>query len=204
MYLMKASGTTYNRVLTRRMHAFRGRPSEIRDDELVMLSKNVADCSPTEPQVQYVAKVSLVRQARPGELDASFPGVEAGERWEYVVELYWPRKLERPFNLTAIPGFNSRRYAQVQAFAKLDPLDELSLLNHLVMASHSFPVDGLSAEERIELIGQLWNSLDPASAAPVGGELAAELDRREAEADVSPAAGEPWSDIHRALLRKLR
>ncbi len=72
------------------------------------------------------------------------------------------------------------------------------------MASRAFPVDALSAEERIELMGQLWNSLDPASAAPVSGELAAELDRREAEADTAPDAGDAWPDIHGALLRKLR
>ena len=72
------------------------------------------------------------------------------------------------------------------------------------MASRAFPLDALSAEERIELIGQLWNSLDPASAAPVTGELAADLDRREAEADATPEAGESWPEIHAALLRKLR
>ncbi|HEY4219383.1 MAG TPA: addiction module protein [Gemmatimonadaceae bacterium] len=72
------------------------------------------------------------------------------------------------------------------------------------MASRVFPVDALSAEERLELIGQLWNSLDPASAAPITGELAADLDRREAEADSSPEAGESWPDIHAALIRKLR
>ncbi len=53
-------------------------------------------------------------------------------------------------------------------------------------------------------MGQLWNSLDPASAAPVTEELAAELDRREAEADAAPDAGEPWSEIYAGLLRKLR
>ena len=72
------------------------------------------------------------------------------------------------------------------------------------MASHAFPLDALSAEERIELIGQLWNSLDPASGAPVTGELAADLDRREAEADAAPDTGESWPEMHAALLRKLR
>ena len=72
------------------------------------------------------------------------------------------------------------------------------------MASRAFPVDSLSAEERIALMGQLWDSLDPAIAAPVSGELAAELGRREAEADAAPDSGESWSDIHSALLRKLR
>lgn len=72
------------------------------------------------------------------------------------------------------------------------------------MASRAFPVDALSAEERIELMGQLWDSLDPASAAPISGDLAGELERREREADGSPESGDTWPDIHRALLRKLR
>ena len=72
------------------------------------------------------------------------------------------------------------------------------------MTAPLFSLDSLSAEERIELMGRLWDSLDPASAAPISGELATELDRREAEADAAPEAGEPWADIHLALLRKLR
>lgn len=72
------------------------------------------------------------------------------------------------------------------------------------MASRSLRVDELTAEERIDLMGRLWDSLDPAAAAPITAPLAAELDRREAEADASPESGETWPDIHAALLRKLR
>jgi putative addiction module component (TIGR02574 family) len=45
----------------------------------------------------------------------------------------------------------------------------------------TIPVNDLTAEERIELIGKLRDSLDPAAAAPITPALAAELDRREAE-----------------------
>ncbi|MDQ3696737.1 MAG: addiction module protein [Gemmatimonadota bacterium] len=73
-----------------------------------------------------------------------------------------------------------------------------------IMESRAIQVDDLSAEERIELMGRLWDSLDPAAAAPLTAGLAAELDRREAEADADPEAGETWPDIHSALLKKLR
>lgn len=66
------------------------------------------------------------------------------------------------------------------------------------------PLNDLTAEERIELIGKLWDSLDPAAAAPITPALAAELDRREAEADAAPEAGEPWSQIRDELRKKLR
>lgn len=72
------------------------------------------------------------------------------------------------------------------------------------MASRPIKVDELSAEERIELMGRLWDSLDPADAAPMTPELAAELDRREADADAAPEAGDAWPEIQAALLRKLR
>ena len=72
------------------------------------------------------------------------------------------------------------------------------------MATTSIPVDTLSAEERIELMGRLWDSLDPAAAAPITPALAAELDRREAAADLDPAAGSSWTDLKAELKGKLR
>ena len=65
-------------------------------------------------------------------------------------------------------------------------------------------VDDLTAEERIELMGTLWDGLDRALAAPITPALAAELDRREAEADTAPDAGDAWSEIRDGLRRKLR
>ncbi len=65
-------------------------------------------------------------------------------------------------------------------------------------------VDDLTAEERIELIGELWDGLDRALAAPITPALAAELDRREAEADAAPDAGEAWPEIRDDLRRRLR
>lgn len=70
--------------------------------------------------------------------------------------------------------------------------------------ARTIPVDDLTAEERIELIGKLWDSLDPALAAPVTPALAAELDRRETEADAAPEAGDGWPEIRDDLRKKLR
>lgn len=72
------------------------------------------------------------------------------------------------------------------------------------MASRAIPFEELSAEERIELMGRLWDSLDATAAAPITPELAGELGRREDESDASPDAGDSWPDIQSALLRKLR
>lgn len=72
------------------------------------------------------------------------------------------------------------------------------------MASLSIPVEQLTAEERLELIGRLWDSLDPVTAAPMTAALAAELDRREADADANPDAGQPWAEIKQEPFDKLR
>ncbi len=70
--------------------------------------------------------------------------------------------------------------------------------------TRSVPLDDLTVEERIDLIGKLWDSLDAAAAAPITPALAAELDRREAEADEAPDGGESWPDIRGELRKKLR
>jgi putative addiction module component (TIGR02574 family) len=70
--------------------------------------------------------------------------------------------------------------------------------------ANAISLDALTADERIQLIGKLWDSLDPAVAAPITPALAAELDRREAEADAAPDAGATWSDIRDDLRKHLR
>lgn len=66
------------------------------------------------------------------------------------------------------------------------------------------PIDNLTADERIDLIGRLWDSLEPAHAAPLTPALAAELDRREADADASPEDGESWPLLRDRLRDRLR
>jgi putative addiction module component (TIGR02574 family) len=65
-------------------------------------------------------------------------------------------------------------------------------------------MESLTAEERIELIGRLWDSLDPAAAAPITPGLAAELKRREAEADSDPEARIPWTTLRDTLRARIR
>jgi len=68
----------------------------------------------------------------------------------------------------------------------------------------AIPLDDLTAEARVELIGRLWDSLDPTLAAPLTPALAAELERREAEADRTPDEGEDWAEIRDELRKKLQ
>lgn len=131
MFLFKASGATYLQVMGQRIHAFQYPPAEVIGNELVLLSKNKEDCALLERQVQAVAKVCRVRPATAGELGQFFPGVEAAERWNYVVELYSMRPLSTPFNLAGVKGLNAKRYRTVQGFARLDRGDDHAILHHL-------------------------------------------------------------------------
>lgn len=54
--------------------------------------------------------------------------------------------------------------------------------------SKTIPLEHMTAEEHIDLMGRLWDSLEPDEAAPLNPGLAAELDRREA--DASPGEGQ--------------
>lgn len=60
-------------------------------------------------------------------------------------------------------------------------------------------IDQLSAEHRLRLIGEIWDSLTPETA-PIPDHHREELDRRLAAADADPAAGSPWEEV-RARLR---
>ena len=72
------------------------------------------------------------------------------------------------------------------------------------MVEQSQTLESLTAEERIALIGRLWDSLDPVAAAPVSPALAAELERREKEADSDPDAGIPWAALRDELRARIR
>ena len=72
------------------------------------------------------------------------------------------------------------------------------------MVERSQALESLTADERIALMGRLWDSLDPAAAAPLSPALAIELDAREAEADADPDAGIPWAAFRDELRARIR
>lgn len=65
-----------------------------------------------------------------------------------------------------------------------------------------FGLDRLSPEDRVELIGLLWDSLpDDAPFIPPDWHLR-ELERRIADAGANPGAGEPWEVVLARLSEK--
>jgi putative addiction module component (TIGR02574 family) len=71
------------------------------------------------------------------------------------------------------------------------------------MVDKSPILESMTAQERISLMGRLWDSLDAAVAAPMSPALAVELTRREADADADPEAGIPWQTLRDELRGRL-
>jgi putative addiction module component (TIGR02574 family) len=71
------------------------------------------------------------------------------------------------------------------------------------MASRPIAVDDLTTDERIELIGRLWDSLDAHAAAPMTDALRVELAKREGEADREPDSGESWEALRDRLRKRV-
>lgn len=61
-------------------------------------------------------------------------------------------------------------------------------------------IDRLSREDRLRLLGEIWDSLTPVTQDEIPESYREELDRRLAAADADPAAGRPWEEV-RARLR---
>ena len=61
-------------------------------------------------------------------------------------------------------------------------------------------IDRMNHQERLKLIGEIWDSLTPVDQLEIPESHREELDRRLAAADADPAAGRPWEEV-RARLR---
>jgi putative addiction module component (TIGR02574 family) len=62
-------------------------------------------------------------------------------------------------------------------------------------------IDRLDVEDRLRLIGEIWDSLPPIDEMDIPESHLEELDRRIDAADADPSAGQPWSEV-KSLLRR--
>jgi putative addiction module component (TIGR02574 family) len=64
-------------------------------------------------------------------------------------------------------------------------------------------VDQLTVEQRLELIGRLWDSIpDTVDEMPLPEWHREELERRLADADANPGSGISWEDVKKQLRNK--
>ena len=60
-------------------------------------------------------------------------------------------------------------------------------------------IDRMSREDRLRLLGEIWDTLTPVTQAEIPDAHREELDRRLADADANPSAGLPWEEVRDRL-----
>jgi putative addiction module component (TIGR02574 family) len=63
-------------------------------------------------------------------------------------------------------------------------------------------IDRLSVADRLELIGQIWDTLPPDAEIPIPDWHIRELEKRLAAADADPGAAIPWETVKARLTGK--
>ena len=61
-------------------------------------------------------------------------------------------------------------------------------------------IDRLTVEQKLDLIGRLWDSIPEADLPPLTEVQMRELDRRIDDADANPHLGRPWEEVKARLL----
>jgi putative addiction module component (TIGR02574 family) len=69
--------------------------------------------------------------------------------------------------------------------------------------SSGIDISGLTAQERLELLGDLWDSLTPEEV-PLTVAQRAELDRRLNELEADSELGIPWEEVLRRIRGRMR
>ncbi len=147
MYLFKTSEKTFDSVISNQKHAFSGKPN-CYVGELILLSKNKTDCLQNEKQIQYIMRFEGIREATDSEIEQLWPGNSG--RWRWIVDCYDTIKIENPFNLEDILGFEeSKRYGPVMTFVQLDRTSEETIATYL--EDNNIP-NGYPIPEEKELI----------------------------------------------------
>jgi putative addiction module component (TIGR02574 family) len=72
------------------------------------------------------------------------------------------------------------------------------------MSKIDFDFSKLSITQRIELAEELWDSIPESAEIPLTEAQSAELDRRLADLDQHPDAGEPWEIVRARLYARLK
>jgi putative addiction module component (TIGR02574 family) len=67
-----------------------------------------------------------------------------------------------------------------------------------------FDLSKLSVAERIQLAEDLWDSIPESADIPLTDAQKAELDRRLADLEQHPHAGEPWEVVRARLYERLK
>ena len=69
----------------------------------------------------------------------------------------------------------------------------------------SLGIDNLNVEDRLALIGELWDSISSETETlPLSAELKNELDRRLKDAELNPSSSKSWDQVKEDTLSRLK
>lgn len=127
MYLFKTSGSTFESVIKNQKHAFVNRPSDLKKGDLILVSKNKADCVDGEKQIQYTMRFDKARTANDSEISILWPGNSG--RWNWIIDCFETIALSDPFDLEEAIGHDQYlHYRSVQTFCPVREEDEEKIL----------------------------------------------------------------------------
>jgi hypothetical protein len=127
MYLFKTSGSTFQSVIKNQKHAFINLPSKLKPGDLILVSKNKADCVDGEKQIQYTMRYEGARTANDSEISILWPGNSG--RWNWIIDCNDTKALSAPFDLEEVIGqVQYLHYRNVQTFCPIRPEDADKLL----------------------------------------------------------------------------
>jgi hypothetical protein len=134
MHLFKTSGKTYHNVIKHQIHAFAKFPRGLKDGDILLISKNKADCQANEKQIQYTMSYKLSRSPFLGEIETLWP--KNPGTWNCIVECGNLVKLDHSFNLEEVLGYDSyRHYRNIQIPIRIKIEDEQKVLDYLQIAN---------------------------------------------------------------------
>lgn len=121
MLLIKTSAATLHNVLLNAKHAVNGRPSNVREGDIILVSQTKGTLARGQMPIRWIMEyVRTYKDAR-GESDKLW-----GKHWPYIIEARNVRSIE-PFDLDDIRA-TTKGYYKVQTFCAVKPEDEAAVL----------------------------------------------------------------------------
>jgi len=129
MYLFKTAGNTFKSVIENQKHAFKNEPKDWYKGEIILVSKNIKDCKPTEKQIQYIMRLREIRRASEEEIERLWPGNKG--RWKFIADCIDTEPISNPFNLNELLGDEAKLYSPVVTFKKIESYHEEIILRYI-------------------------------------------------------------------------
>ena len=130
MYIFKTSGKTFNNVIKYQKHAYKIPLKNWDPGEIVLVSKNKADCNRQEKQIQYIMKIDSITPSGPEVISKYWPGF--GNKWNYLIHCTDTKHLVQPFNLEDIlDAQQCKGYHGIMTFKRLETRDEALVIEYI-------------------------------------------------------------------------